>query len=36
MVMPDSRAQYKRELLGASVPRCVVLSEQRISRVLTR
>jgi hypothetical protein len=34
--MPDSRAQYKRELLGASAPRCVGGAEERISRVLTR
>ena len=35
-VMPDSRAQYKKEMPRASVSRCVVLSEQRISGVLTR
>ncbi len=35
-VMRDSRAQYKREMLGASVPRCVVFREWRVSRVPTR
>src|SRR5215213_611377 len=34
-VMPDFSTRYKREILGASVPRCVVGAE-RISRVLTR
>jgi hypothetical protein len=35
-VMPDSRVQYKREVLGASAPRCVVATEERISGALTR
>jgi hypothetical protein len=34
--MPDSRAPYKSKVLGASAPRCVVKTEKRISRVLTR